>query len=218
MRRTPDQYSQDRVDDDASIGFMEIDSNDPYDERTNTIKVKLTQGGTIRVFLVTSGLFVYPDPERFRALVITSGNLRSPSGNAVVPGLAFLLDTQRLEEWHVVSNALPSVLVNTPGDPGKNKGTQWVIKGKSGSGIGVREDGSLVLQAGSSEIVLADGITMSGVVHRLDPETRNGILKSNPLKQFALPSFAMLPLPSDIPTTRHLFASIGGIMRSIPRL
>lgn len=209
------QYETDRLNETGLFRIVEIDGEDAYDEATNTIRVVYPNGSVCRTFLLATGTFTEPHPDRHLVIHLHAGELRPFSPEAIVSGIGFLVDIKRFEEWKVKAHSLPSVHVKAPGEAGVHG--DYVIKGRGGddaTGISIREDGSIVLRATGSEIVLGDGITMMGVLHREDPETRNGILKSNPLRQFVLPSFCAIPLPAELPTT-GLFSTLGGLVKGM---
>ena len=212
------QYEESRRDNSTVWSVLDIDGEDAYDEIMNTIRVRKPSGTRFRLFLAFTGSFIEPDPVRFKVMAMYATNTKPKSKESIINGIAFLLDGQRFEEWKLKAESVPTAKIGTTGEAGKSRDV--VIKGKGGKdagGISLRDDGTILLKARGSEIVMGDGIVIKGQINREHPETRNAILKSNPLRSFCLPSFCVLPIPSEIPTTR-MITNIGGIVKSVIKL
>jgi len=161
---------------------------------------------------------VHDHPARFKVLALHHTDLRAITPESIVVGLGFLLDFRNLDVWKVKSSSLPSVHARTSGEAGE--GSDWVLRGRGGefpTGISVRDDGSVVIRGTNSEIVIGDGIVTQGIRHNESPEVRSGLMKSNPLRQFAIPSFCVMPVASELPHFQLFtsLASIVGSMRSL---
>jgi hypothetical protein len=210
-----DNVSQDRHSASKTWSFTKIDGEDAYDEATNTIRIKHNDGKIMYTFLASTGLFVEPNYRSHMILHLHNWDLKPESPRSVVPGIGILLQTEQFENWKIKSTSnVAAQSRTTAGTAGE--GEEVVIRGKGGefpSGITIRKDGSLVLRGQGTEIVLADEIFINGMVHREHPETRNNLLKSNPMRPFVLPSFCVFPVPAEIPSGR-LFWSLGQIVSS----
>jgi hypothetical protein len=211
---TANVYEQNRLDTDITWSIFDIDGADAYHEATNTIRVRAPEGRKFRVFLVAVGNFVEPDHGRFKCAVLYNAGAKPITPDSTVSGIGFLIDIQRFEQWKLKGSSFSTIQSNATGEAGK--GSDTVIKGRggpNGTGISLREDGTIIIKSNGAEIALGDSITIQGQVNRTNPETRSSLLKSNPMRQFALPSFCVLPLPSELPDF-SLMSRIGGITKT----
>jgi hypothetical protein len=191
------QYEDARLDtDSAPVSIMDIDTaEDAYDPVANTVRVIVAGSRKMRLFLAFTGTFVFPDPSIFKVAAFYNKNMQpNQDQDWVMPGIAFLVDVSRFEPWNKIhSTAMPSAHVNVSGAAAE--GRETVIKargGDDGTGISVREDGTILLKASHSEIVMGDGILLKGKMKRDSSEKRAGVMKENSLGY--IPSFCALPL------------------------
>lgn len=214
---TAKQYDMDRLNTAKTWSIVDIDASSEgwYEPRTHTIRTVFPEGRVCRLFLVATGTAIEPDPTRFKVLALHHTDLRSLTPESVVVGLGFLLDFRNLDTWKVAAASLPSVHAKTSGTAGE--GTDWVLRGRGGefpTGISVRDDGSVVIRGTNAEVVIGDGIVTQGTRYHESPEVRAGLMKTNPLRQFGLPSFVLLPLPAEIPSLTT-FTGLGSIVASM---
>lgn len=214
---TAKQYDLDRMNTAKTWSIVDIDASadDWYEPRTHTIRAIWPEGRICRLFLVATGTAIEPDPSRFKVLALHHTDLRTLTPESVVVGLGFLLDFAHLDHWKLKAVSLPSVHAKTSGTAGE--GADWVLRGRGGefpTGISVRDDGSVVLRGTNAEIVIGDGIVTQGTRHHENPEVRAGLMKTNPLRSFGLPSFVLLPVPAEVPSLTT-FTSLGSIVASM---
>lgn len=210
------QYEDNRLDSDLTWAVLDIDEgDDAYNERTNTIRVKLQGNKKMRVFLAYTGVFVNPDPLRFKCVVLYNSSIQPYTQDSVMHGIAFLIDGRNFGDKQIgAETALVSARLDTPGK--EDAQHDITIQGSDNVSISIGEN-RILLKVGNNELILAEnGAVLTGEFNRDKPETRNSIMKSNPLRTFPLPSFCVLPLPVEIPTFR-LVQNIGGIVNSLYR-
>jgi hypothetical protein len=210
-----DMITQDRHSSSKTWSFTFIDGENAYDQATNTIRIKHSDGRVMYTYLASMGVFVEPDPAVHMIVHLHNWDVKPVNDSTVVPGIGILMQIAQFEEWKISSTSGISAHSNTTSGTAL-EGEEWVLKGRGGpfpTGISVRKDGSLVLRGQGTEIVLADEIYINGITHREHEETRNNLLRSNPMRQFVLPSFCVFPLPTEIPTSR-LFWSLGSIVKT----
>jgi hypothetical protein len=165
-------------------------------------------------YLATIGTFIEPRHTIHMILHLHNWDVKPIDENTVVPGMGILLQVAQFEDWKIKSTSLPSVHLKTSGEA--PEGEEWVLKGRGGefpTGISARKDGSLVLRGTGTEIVLADEIYINGRTHRQHEETRNNLLRSNPMRQLVLPSFCVFPVCAEIPSGRF-FRSLSNVVKT----
>lgn len=169
-----------------------------YNYDNNTVLFRMLDNKMYRMLLLWGGVFEVPNPDKHMLLIFHPPHMREltdENDDTIHVGFAMLVNVKSFK-WKLDSSAPVTFFKNDKGSA--PIGQERTISLKEGTGISVREDGSVVLQSNGATITLTDnGVMIDGeVTYGQHTDDNMGIVMKNPLT--FLPSFIALPLPERI--------------------
>ena len=169
-----------------------------YNYKNNTVLLRTLDAKLYRVPLMWGGVFELPNPEKHILIFFHPSHIKelvSENSDEVNVGFAFLANIASFN-WKLLPSTPVSFIKNEKGNA--PLGSERVLSMKEGTGISVREDGTVVIQSEGATIVLGkNGIMMDGeITYGKHIDDNMGLIMKNPLT--FLPSFVALPLPERI--------------------